>query len=151
MSDVGQIERNTQNRVVQLFQQGLGYDYLGDSDEMQLEELFNFVQDLNEEQERHVRENLSEEQLAVFDIVIQHEKIELTKKERDQIKEGITELIEKLKQEKLVMDWTKQQQRIADVKVTIEKELDSILPDKYDRQLFAQTCNEVFDHVWQRY
>ncbi|WP_445665579.1 hypothetical protein [Fodinibius sp. AD559] len=66
-------------------------------------------------------------------------------------KEGITELIEKLKQEKLVMEWTKQQQRIADVKVTIEKELDNILPDKYDRQLFAQTCNEVFDHVYQSY
>lgn len=127
------------------------YNNYSVSVEMQLEELFNFVQDLNEEQERHVRENLSEEQLAVFDIVTQHEKIELTKKERDQIKEGITELIEKLKQEKLVMDWTKQQQRIADVKVTIEKELDSILPDKYDRQLFAQTCNEVFDHVYQSY
>ncbi|MDZ7694016.1 MAG: type I restriction endonuclease subunit R [Balneolaceae bacterium] len=127
------------------------YNNYSVSVEMQLEELFNFVKDLDEEQERHVRENLSEEQLAVFDIVTQHDKIELTKKERDQIKEGITDLIEKLKQEKLVMDWTKQQQRIADVKVTIEKELDSILPDKYDRQLFAQTCNEVFDHVWQRY
>ncbi|WP_372633666.1 type I restriction enzyme endonuclease domain-containing protein [Fodinibius sp.] len=66
-------------------------------------ELFDFVQDLNEEQERHDRENLSEEQLAVFDIVTQLEKIELTKKERDQIKKGITELTEKFKQEKLVM------------------------------------------------
>ncbi|MDZ7680490.1 MAG: DUF3387 domain-containing protein [Fodinibius sp.] len=71
--------------------------------------MFNFVKDLDEEQERHLRESLSEEQLAVFNIVTQHEKIELTKKERDQIKEGITELIDKLQQEKLVMDWTKQQ------------------------------------------
>ncbi|MDR9410996.1 MAG: type I restriction endonuclease, partial [Balneolaceae bacterium] len=30
MTDVGQIERNTQNRVVQLFQHQLEYDYLGD-------------------------------------------------------------------------------------------------------------------------
>jgi len=127
------------------------YNNYSVSVEMQLEELFNFVNDLDEEQERHVKENLSEEQLAVFDIVTQHEKIELTPKERNRIKEGITELIEKLKQEKLVMDWTKQQQRIADVKVTIKRELDQILPDKYDRQLFAQTCNEVFDHVWQEY
>lgn len=29
MSNVGEIERNTQNRVVQVFRQGLGYDYLG--------------------------------------------------------------------------------------------------------------------------
>jgi len=30
MTDVGQRERNTQNRLVQLFQNRLGYDYLGD-------------------------------------------------------------------------------------------------------------------------
>ena len=30
MSTVGQIERATQNRVVKLFQENLGYDYLGD-------------------------------------------------------------------------------------------------------------------------
>ena len=127
------------------------YNNYNISVEVQLEELFNLVKDLDEEAERHAKENLSEEQLAVFDIVTQHEKIELTKKERDQIKEGITELLEKLNQSKTVTDWKKQQRRIADVKVTIEKELDNILPDQYDRQLFSQTCNEVFDHVWQRY
>ncbi len=30
MTDVGQVERNTQNRVVKLFADKLGYDYLGD-------------------------------------------------------------------------------------------------------------------------
>ena len=30
MTDIGQIERNTQNRVVKLFAEMLGYDYLGD-------------------------------------------------------------------------------------------------------------------------
>jgi len=30
MTDIGQIERNTQNRVVKLFQERLGYDYMGD-------------------------------------------------------------------------------------------------------------------------
>lgn len=33
MSDVGQIERNSQNRVVKLFQNRLDYDYLGDWEE----------------------------------------------------------------------------------------------------------------------
>jgi type I restriction enzyme, R subunit len=30
MTDVGQIERNTQNRIVKLIVERLGYDYLGD-------------------------------------------------------------------------------------------------------------------------
>jgi type I restriction enzyme R subunit len=84
-------------------------------------------------------------------IITHHEKIELTNKEREKIKEGITELLDRLKQAKTVTDWKKQQRLIADAKVTIEAELDTILPDQYDRQLFAQTCNEVFDHVYQRY
>jgi type I restriction enzyme R subunit len=119
--------------------------------EIQLEELFEFVQKLDHEEQRHMRENLSEEQLALFDIVTQFEKIELTKKEREEVKKGIQKLLERLKSEKLVLDWSKYQKRVADVKVTIEKELDSFLPDKYDRTLYAQTCSEVFDHVRQRY
>lgn len=119
--------------------------------DVQFEEFLKLQQDLNEERERSAKENMTEEELALYDLITQREKIDLKEKERKEIKEGITELIEKLKQEKLVMDWTKQQQRIADVKVTIETELDNVLPDQYDRQLFAQTCNEVFDHVYQSY
>jgi type I restriction enzyme R subunit len=118
---------------------------------VQLEELFKFVKKLDDESERHMRENLDEEQLALFDVVTIHDKVQLTKKEREKIKEGIKELLEKLKSEKLVLDWSKYQKRISDVKVTIEKELDGFLPDKYDRKLYAQTCSEVFDHVMQRY
>ena len=33
MSTVGQIEKRTQARIVTLFQQRLGYDYLGDRDD----------------------------------------------------------------------------------------------------------------------
>ena len=119
--------------------------------EVQFEELFKLEQELNEERKRSAKENMTEEELAMFDIVTRRDKVDLKENERKEIKKGISELIEKLKQEKLVMDWSKQQKRIADVKVTIERELDQVLPDKYDRQLFAQTCNEVFDHVYQSY
>jgi len=119
--------------------------------EIQFEEFLQLEQDLNEERKRSARENMTEEELAMFDIITQRDKIDLTKSERNKIKHGITELIEKLRQEKLVMDWEKQQRRIADVKVTIEKELDDVLPDQYGRKLFTQTCHEVFDHIWQRY
>lgn len=119
--------------------------------DLQLEELFDLAKDLNAEGERHAKENMTEEELAIFDIVTQREKIELNTAERKKIKEGVHNLIEKLKQEKLVQDWKKQQRYISDVKVTIEQEFDSILPDAYDRRLFTSTVNEVFDHVYQSY
>ena len=31
------------------------------------------------------------------------------------------------------------------------KELAGVLPKQYDRTLFTQTCNEVFDHIYQSY
>jgi len=119
--------------------------------DLQLEELFDLAKDLSEEGERHVKENMNEEELAIFDIVTQREKIDLKPAERKKIKEGIHKLIEKLRQEKLVQDWKKQQRYIADVKVTIEQEFDNILPNVYDRRLFTSTVNEVFDHVYLRY
>jgi type I restriction enzyme R subunit len=119
--------------------------------DLQFKELVDLASDLSEEGKRHAKENMTEEELAIFDIVTQREKIDLKPAERKKIKEGIHKLIEKLRQEKLVQDWKKQQRYISDVKVTIEQEFDSILPDQYDRRLFASTVNEVFDHVYQSY
>jgi len=119
--------------------------------DLQLEELFDLAKDLSEEGERSAKENMDEEELAIFEIVTQREKVDLKPAERKKIKKGVYDLIEKLKQEKLVQDWKKQQRYISDVKVTIEQEFDSILPDQYDRRLFTSTVNEVFDHVYQRY
>lgn len=119
--------------------------------DVQLKELYSLFGDLDDEGERHAKESMTEEELAIFDIVTQREKIELQPSDRKKIKEGIHNLIEKLRQEKLVQDWKKQQRYISDVKVTIEQEFDNILPNIYDRRLFTSTVNEVFDHVYQRY
>lgn len=44
MSDIGQLERATQNRVVELFQNQLNYDYYGDwqerADNANIEEVY---------------------------------------------------------------------------------------------------------------
>ncbi|MDZ7808347.1 MAG: hypothetical protein U5K71_14720 [Gracilimonas sp.] len=65
--------------------------------------------------------------MALLDVVTLHDKVQLTKKEREDIKR-IEGLLDKLKAEKLVLDWNKYQSRISDVKVAIEKELDGFLP-----------------------
>jgi Domain of unknown function (DUF3387) len=52
-----------------------------------LDELMKFTRNLSEEQERHVREKMSEEELVIFDILIRPAP-ELTGEERAGIEEG---------------------------------------------------------------
>ena len=74
--------------------------------------LMEFAKSLNEEEQRAVSEGLTEEELAVFDLLTKPE-IELTAKERAQVKKAARDLLEKLKEEKLVLDWRKRQQSRA--------------------------------------
>ena len=119
--------------------------------EMLFEEYMKLAQDLSEEEQRHVRENLSEDELALFDLIVLETPVKLTEKQKKDIKKAVRNLLEKLKAEKFVIDWKKHQSSRAQVKVTIEEELDRVLPDSYGRTEFAQTCNRLFDHVVQTY
>ena len=65
-------------------------------------ELVEFTQDLNEETQRHIRESLAEEELAIFDILTRPD-MELTQKETDDIKQICRDLLNTLKAEKLVV------------------------------------------------
>ncbi len=95
--------------------------------------LMEFAQSLNQEEQRAVAEQLTEEELAIFDLLTKPE-IELTEKERAQVKETARELLETLKRGKLVLDWRKRQQARAQVRVTIEKVLDRGLPKRTRRR-----------------
>ena len=119
--------------------------------EVQFEELVRLAQDLTEEEQRHVRENLNEEELALFDLVVKESGVELSESDKNKIKKGVRELLSTLQAEKFVIDWKKHQSSRAQVKVTIEKELDEVLPDSFGRAEYAQTCNRLFDHVVQKY
>ena len=119
--------------------------------EVKVEELFDLMKDLSEEERRHARENLSEDELAVFDLIVSEKKEELSEKEKKEIKKGVQELLQKLQAEKFVTDWKKHQQLRAQVKVAIERKMDNVLPTSYGRGEFAQACSRVFDHVVQRY
>ena len=81
-------------------------------------------------------EQLSEEELAVFDLLTKPE-INLTPAEKDEVKGLARELLTRLKQEKLVLDWRKRQQSKAAVQVTIRQILDQ-LPERYsDEQVLG--------------
>nr|WP_240919838.1 type I restriction enzyme endonuclease domain-containing protein [Paraglaciecola sp. 20A4] len=110
------------------------------------EEFFNrlkeFINDFEHEEERAVRQGLNEEELAVYDLMIQD--TALSDKERDQVKIIAKELTEKM-QEILVIDWRKKQRTKARVKNMIEEVLDN-LPESYDDDLWPKTCSEVYMH-----
>jgi type I restriction enzyme R subunit len=115
------------------------------------EEFFNrlkeFINELEHEEKRTVREGLTEEELAVYDLMIQD--APLTDKERNQVKEIAKELTLKM-QELLVIDWRKKQRTKARVKNMIEEVLDS-LPESYDDDLWPKTCSEVYMHIYEKY
>ncbi|TMX06636.1 DUF3387 domain-containing protein, partial [Aeromonas salmonicida subsp. achromogenes] len=115
------------------------------------EEFFNrlkeFITELAHEDKRTVREGLTEEELAVYDLMAQA--APLTDKERNQVKEIAKVLTEKM-QEMLVIDWRKKQRTKARVKNMIEEVLDN-LPESYDDELWPKTCSEVYMHIFEKY
>ena len=113
------------------------------------QQLMEFKQTLSEEEARAVREEMTEEQLAVFDLIMRPSP-ELTDAEKDQVKRVAAELLTTLKRGKLVLDWRKEQQLRAAVRLTVEETLDR-LPEKFTRQLYVQKCDAVYQHVFDSY
>ena len=112
-------------------------------------DLLNFAQALDEEQKRCVKEQLTEEELALFDVLSKPE-MTLTAKEIQQVKKTTRELLKALK-EKLVLDWRKKQQARAEVLYTIEKVLDDDLPRTYSKELYQKKSELVYQHIYDNY
>jgi len=113
------------------------------------ERLMRFVRDLQEEEKRGVSKGLSEEELAIFDLITKPD-MKLKKAEERQVKKVARELLETLKREKLVLDWRKTQARRAGVMVAVMDKLNE-LPEVFTRDIFTQKCTAVYQHVFESY
>ena len=111
--------------------------------------LMAFTKKLSEEEKRGLSEQLNEEELVIFDLLTKPE-MTLTKQERAEVKKVAKTLLEKLKQEKLVLDWRKQQTTRAMVFTTIKEILDQ-LPRAYTKELYEQKCDTVYQHFYESY
>lgn len=111
--------------------------------------LLLFAQELNDEDKRGVSEQLTEEELAVFDILTKPE-IEMTPAEKKEVKAVARKLLQTLKQAKLVLDWRKKLKTRADVLSTVKTVLDE-LPRAYSPDIYNQKCDSVFQHVYESY
>jgi type I restriction enzyme R subunit len=117
--------------------------------EQLFEELLKLSRNLSDEQERHIRENLSEEELVIFDILTRPAP-DLNNDERDEIKKIARELLERLKT-LLVISWRKKSSARSQVKLAIEDALDDGLPRAYTPEVYEQKCAQVFSHVYEKY
>ncbi|UNM00433.1 type I restriction endonuclease subunit R [Stutzerimonas stutzeri] len=118
--------------------------------EMFFKELVDLTADLQVEDQRAIRENLSEEELALFDILTKPVP-ELAEKERAQVKKVCKELLETLKAEKLVLDWRKKDRARSDVRRTLEIVFDRGLPESYDEGIYNEKCELAFHHIFTSY
>jgi type I restriction enzyme R subunit len=96
---------------------------------------------------RLIREGLTEDELELFDLL---KKDKMTKAEIQRVRLAAKALLHRLRDEApvvLVQDWFKDSQSRQRVKAAVETVLHEELPDTYDRTLFAEKCNIVFDTI----
>jgi type I restriction enzyme R subunit len=111
--------------------------------------LTEFAKGLTQEEQRAIKENLTEEELAIFDLLTKPD-MKLTKNQEQEVKKVGKELLETLKREKLVLDWRKRQQSRAGVRQCIEVMLDR-LPPVYAQEVYHRKCEAVYQHIYDCY
>lgn len=104
---------------------------------------------LTEEETRHVRENLTEEELTVFDLLTRPGP-ELTTEEKEEVKK-VARLLHQRLQRLITFNWRQTIQARARVKNAIEETLDEGLPRAYAPELYKNKCGVVFEHVYETY
>ncbi len=108
-----------------------------------------FAQALSAEEQRAIAEQLTEEELVLFDLLTRPE-MRLTAKEERAVKKVARELLAVLKEERLVLDWRKRQQSRAAVRLTIDEKMDE-LPRAFTPELYQRKCDAVYQHVYDSY
>ncbi len=121
------------------------YNSGGSSTENYYDDLVKFTEDLRAEEERHIREGLSEDELEIFDLL---KKEKMSQDETQKVKLAAKLLLHRLLEEHpkvLVQDWFKDTQTKKQVHSAVEQVLDRELPESYDRVLFREKCENVFN------
>ena len=106
--------------------------------EQLFEELLKLSQSLDEEEARHVREHLSEEELVIFDILTRPAP-DLTPAERAEVKKVARVLLARL-QELLVLNWRQKAAARSALQMAIEDALDAGLPPAYAPESTARSA-----------
>ena len=128
-------------------------DYNREKDRVTAEETFRrlveLVEELDVEQNRAVEEGLSEEEMALFDML---RKDGLGKADRERVKQASRDLLASIEARLRELDrfWEKEQTK-AEVRVFILDQIHMKLPTPpFSPDDIETVAGEVYDHVWQR-
>ncbi len=112
-------------------------------------ELLALSRDLSDEEQRHVREHLTEDELTVFDLLTRPGP-DLTTEEHEEVKKVAHHLLERVRAT-LVLDWRHRAQARAQVRLAIEDTLDEGLPRAFTPEIYQAKCDVLFEHVFETF
>ena len=147
------LARNPSRMDYQQKYEAIVADYNREKDRVTIEETFRrlmeLIEELDAEQRRAVEEDLSEDELALFDLL---KKEDLGKAARERVKQASRELLASIKARLKELDrfWEKEQTK-ADVKIFILDEVYTKLPTPpFTPEEKEAVAAEVYTHVWQQ-
>ena len=147
------LARNPLRMDYQLKYEEIVDGYNREKDRVTVEETFRRLMELAEEldmeQRRAVEEGLSEEELALFDLL---RKDSLGRSERERVKQASRELLASVEELLAGLDrfWEKEQTK-AQVEVLIRDRVYASLPTPpFTAEEKEAVANDVYGHIWQR-
>lgn len=147
------LARNPLRMNYQVKYEGIIADYNSEKDRTTIEDTFRrlveLVRSLDEEQERAARKNLSDEELAMFDIL---KRDDLTKADRERVKQASRDMLISIKAQLAELErfWEKEQTK-GEVEAFIHDEIFIKLPSPpFTDEEKGLVADSVYAHVWQQ-
>ena len=147
------VARNPQRMDYYKEYQAIIADYNREKDRATVEATFaklaNLASSMDKELQRHVREGLSEDELALFDLL---SKENISKSDREKVKLASKNLLASLQELVTSMpSWTKNAKTQADVKIFILDKLYTSLPrPPFTDQETDASAERLYEFVWQQ-
>jgi len=118
--------------------------------EKTFDELMQLVKDMDQEEQRYVREGFSsDEELSLYDMLFSED---LSKQDIKKIKQVAVDLLRKLKAKIAELDhWTDKQETKATIDNLIRDTLWSELPECYDELSISEYRQKIYEYVYTRY
>ena len=147
------LDRNPSRMDYQQKYEEIVADYNREKDRITIEETFRrlteLMDELDEEQRRAVEEGLSEDELALFDLL---RKDNLGKADRERVKQASRDLLKSIETHLATLDrfWEKEETK-ADVEVLILDKVFASLPTPpFTDDEKKAVASDVYTHIWQQ-